>query len=54
MLSKRLRGIVNFVIGNETDVADAILKYAFPPGSGIVYKGIEGDGYDINTYSMGI
>lgn len=42
-------GIVNFVIGCETDVAEGILKSAFPPGSGIVYKGVEGDGYNINT-----
>jgi hypothetical protein len=40
-------GIVNFIIGNETELADAILKAAFPPGSGIVYKGA--DGYKIDA-----
>ena len=39
-------GVVNFVIGKETMIADAILKAAFPPGSGIVYKGV--DGYQID------
>lgn len=46
-------GIVNFVIGNETDTADAILKSAFPPASGVVYKGVEGDGYEINAPAWG-
>ena len=41
-------GIVNFVIGQETESAEAVLKMAFPPGSGTVYKGTEG-GYDINA-----
>jgi hypothetical protein len=40
-------GVVNFVIGRETDMADAIMKAAFPPGSGIVYKGV--DGYSIDA-----
>ena len=44
-------GIVNFIIGRETELADAILKYAFPPGSGVTYKGV--DGYSINTASWG-
>jgi len=39
-------GIVNFVIGTEAEVADAILKAAFPPGSGTVYRGVDGYGID--------
>ena len=35
-------GVVNFVIGSETINADAILRMAFPPGSGAVFQGIEG------------
>jgi len=50
-VSETQAGIVNFVIGRETDMADAILKAAFPPGSGIVYKGI--DGYNINPAGWG-
>ena len=45
-------GIVNFVIGRETENADAILKAAFPPGSGVVFKGI--DGYNINAANWGM
>ena len=43
-------GIVNFVIGEETETAEAVLKFAFPPGSGTVYKGTEG-GYNIDGAS---
>ena len=40
-------GVVNFVIGEETLNADAILRMAFPPGSGAVFQGIEG--YEIDA-----
>lgn len=44
-------GVVNFVIGAETENAEAILKAALPPGSGAVYKGF--DGYDISATNWG-
>jgi len=45
-------GVVNFVIGRETMIADAILKAAFPPGSGIVYKGVDGYQIDCSNPAM--
>lgn len=44
-------GVVNFVIGREKENAEALLKAAFPPGSGVTYKGF--DGYDISAAEWG-
>jgi len=43
-------GVVNFVVGSETEMADAVLKAAFPPGSGVVYRGVDGYGIDCATW----
>jgi len=40
-------GLVNFVVGDETELGDAFVRAAFPPASGVTYKGY--DGYSINV-----
>ena len=44
-------GIVNFVVGSEVEMADAILKSAFPPGSGVVYGGADGYRRDCSKWA---
>jgi hypothetical protein len=44
-------GVVNFVIGRDKDNWEAILRAAFPPGSGVAYKGF--DGYEISASNWG-